>query len=296
MMARVLAVIVTHNRLELLKRCIVAVQSQCYRSLELLVVDNDSTDGTRDYLIQKGIQTIHQANGGASEGWRTGITAAKSDNFDFVWLMDDDGFPASDALSNLVGAIEADDACISSVVLIETDRDRLVFPLPILNIRTGNPSLRLGRRKLFTLEDLGCRGHLIDYPFAHLFNGALLPVRVVKAIGNIDADYFIYGEELDYLYRLRRVGKIRSLIKARHYHPDVSTRPLNASKFYHYIRNTIIINYRYLDYSFIRSCFTIIVGCYRSISRNGVGVFLTSQITLVPIAIRDAVNRLNAKV
>ena len=291
----VLVVVVTHNRLELLKRCLAAIQSQCYQNFEILVINNDSTDGTKEYLDHQGVGVKTQANGGAAVGWKAGIVEGLNRNFDLIWLMDDDGFPASDALTLLVSSITPYDACISSVVLDERRRDRLVFPLPILDKNTGNPSLRLGKRKMFTLQELRRGGHQLDYPFIHLFNGALLPTDSARAIGNVDVSYCIYGEELDYLYRLRKIGDIRSILNAKHYHPDVSARPLNSWKLYHYIRNTIIINYRYLDRSFLRSIFTVIVGLFRALSRNGVKQIFSSQLKLSLIAVRDAVHVLNAK-
>ena len=38
----------------------------------------------------------------------------------------------------------------------------------------------------------------------------------------------MFGDEVDYFFRLRKVGKVRSLITSYHYHPDVSKRPLNG--------------------------------------------------------------------
>lgn len=291
----VLVVVVTHNRLELLKRCLAAIQSQCYRDFKILVINNDSTDGTKEYLEEQCIDVKTQANEGAAVGWKAGISAGLNKNFDLIWLMDDDGYPASDALTRLVRDITPYDACISSVVVDEERRDCLVFPMPILDESTGNPILRPVKRRIFTLKELRRCGYKLDYPFIHLFNGALLPTNSVRAVGNVDTSYCIYGEELDYLYRLRKIGAIRSILDAKHYHPDVSARPLSSFKLYHYVRNTIVINYRYLDCSFIRSVFTVILGSSRALSRNGIKEFFRDNFKLSLIAVRDAIHILNAK-
>ena len=53
-------IIITHNRLDLLKKAITSVLSQTYKDIECIVVDNNSTDGTRDYCEKlDGIRYIH---------------------------------------------------------------------------------------------------------------------------------------------------------------------------------------------------------------------------------------------
>ena len=43
---------------------------------------------------------INQDNLGSSGGWRRAIKYAIDNGFDYVWMMDDDGFPDKFALSN----------------------------------------------------------------------------------------------------------------------------------------------------------------------------------------------------
>ena len=47
---RVLAGILTYNRLELLKRCIKNVEHQTHLPDSILIIDNGSNDGTIEYL------------------------------------------------------------------------------------------------------------------------------------------------------------------------------------------------------------------------------------------------------
>lgn len=53
-------IIITHNRLDLLKKAISSVLSQTYKDIECIVVDNNSSDGTKDYCEKiDGIRYIH---------------------------------------------------------------------------------------------------------------------------------------------------------------------------------------------------------------------------------------------
>ncbi|MBE2281231.1 MAG: glycosyltransferase [Ignavibacteriaceae bacterium] len=100
---KVISVIVTSNRLELLKKCVYSVINQSYKPFKVIVIDNDSKDGTNNYLSeQNGISFLTQENSGASGGFYTGIKMAFRENPDWVWCLDDDGIPNHDALEKFV--------------------------------------------------------------------------------------------------------------------------------------------------------------------------------------------------
>ena len=46
----VTAIVVTYNRLPLLKQCLAALRAQTVQGFTVLLVDNASTDGTADYI------------------------------------------------------------------------------------------------------------------------------------------------------------------------------------------------------------------------------------------------------
>lgn len=66
----VIAVVVTYNRLELLKRNLSCLRRQTVPLTTLVVVDNGSTDGTGAWLDeQEDVKTIHQTNVGGAGGF-----------------------------------------------------------------------------------------------------------------------------------------------------------------------------------------------------------------------------------
>lgn len=267
---KVLAAVVTYNRLELLKRCIAFIQRQTVQP-DLLVINNDSTDGTEAYLAQEGIPYITQPNGGSSAGWFTGISEAQKGQYDYVWLMDDDGFPDEQALEHLVNAFTPESICVASAVVKENKRDELVFGMPVLN-KNGNPVLLRKNRKREALADFnGIR----EYPFVHLFNGALIDVEKTRQVGNVNRDYFIYGDEVDYFCRMRKAGVVKTCLKAKHYHPDLSLRKIEQGKVYYYIRNTLILNRKYFDHVALRNFFTIGIALWRIVKKGGVSAFFS---------------------
>ena len=150
---KILAAIVTHNRCELLERCIDYLQMQTRLPDLILVINNGSTDATVDMLMRRNIQYITQDNLGSAGGWNRAISHALEYNFDAIWLMDDDGFSNPSALECLENNLDTGTACVSSVVLRENDRKRLVFPFPVLDDKQL-PVIFSWRRKLKTIDDV----------------------------------------------------------------------------------------------------------------------------------------------
>lgn len=85
----------TYNRLELLKRAVKSVQEQTYRNLEIIIVDDCSTDGTQDYLIQLAQQDqriryfFKEKNSGACVSRNIAIENATGE---FITGLDDDDY------------------------------------------------------------------------------------------------------------------------------------------------------------------------------------------------------------
>jgi glycosyltransferase involved in cell wall biosynthesis len=84
------AVITTHNRLSLLKKAIESVKDQTYRPIELIVVDDCSTDGTKEYCETQDFKYIYipsNESRGGNYARNLGIIAS---NGKYIALLDDD--------------------------------------------------------------------------------------------------------------------------------------------------------------------------------------------------------------
>ena len=107
MSARVVAVVVTWNRRDLLVESLAALRAQTHPPAEIVVVDNASTDGTTELLRDEsdGLQVVHLTrNTGGAGGFAAGIERALTLEPDLVWLLDDDTVPTETAAERLVAA------------------------------------------------------------------------------------------------------------------------------------------------------------------------------------------------
>lgn len=287
---KILAAVVTHNRCALLQRCLEGIDVQTRKPDDVLVVNNASTDGTLDMLRQRGTRFITQHNLGSAGGWHRCIEVALDEGFDAVWLMDDDGFSAANALEILERALSPGVACASSIVVKETSPAEFVFPFPVLS-DNGLPVIFRRVRKLRRVEDIAAVSPNGRYPFAHFFNGALIDLNAVRAVGNVDKGFFMFGDEVDYFFRLRKVGQVFSVISARHLHPDVSQRPYTSAKVYYYLKNTLVLNRRYFDWPWVRHGLTVAAVLMRTAQRNGLGEALSYVVGKRAPAFYTAISR-----
>jgi rhamnopyranosyl-N-acetylglucosaminyl-diphospho-decaprenol beta-1,3/1,4-galactofuranosyltransferase len=106
-MGPVCAVVVTYNRKEMLRRCLGALAAQRRSPDRILVVDNASSDGTREMLAEEFASAELLAlasNEGGAGGFHEGMKRAHADGAEWLWLMDDDTIPEPDALAELLDA------------------------------------------------------------------------------------------------------------------------------------------------------------------------------------------------
>mgnify|MGYP001045965078 FL=1 len=103
------AIITTRNRLPLLKRAIESVFAQTYANIELIVVDDASTDGTKEYCKNQNLHYIsippHESRGG-NYARNLGIKAA---NGEYVAFLDDDDYWLHEKTSKQLALIQEHD-------------------------------------------------------------------------------------------------------------------------------------------------------------------------------------------
>ena len=109
---RTAAVVVTFNRLEMLKQCLEHLEKQTL-PCDVLVVNNASTDGTGAWLETclpehpRVLACSLSENTGGAGGFNCGMRWAAEAGYDYVWIMDDDCLPEPDALEQLLEADRA---------------------------------------------------------------------------------------------------------------------------------------------------------------------------------------------
>lgn len=202
-MNKILAIIVTYNRLPDLKICIQTLKKQNYMDFDILVVNNGSTDGTKEFLDEcRDVISIHQENLGGAGGFNAGQQYALEHGYDWVWMMDDDGVPHEDQLQNLlVYAEKSGKKFLNALVIDKDDHSRFAF-----------------YAQGFKLSDVD--GREVIEEFIHPFNGTFIHRSVLETAGLVKKEMFIWGDEIELTMRYRKHGfEPVTVCNAIHYHP-----------------------------------------------------------------------------
>jgi len=198
---RVIAVVVTYNRRDLLLEALAAVQAQTRPADAVIVVDNASTDGTaaavRRQYPTAGVTELASNTGGAG-GFACGMALALDQSADLVWLMDDDTVPEPGALRALLDARESYPAYPSSPPALLASRvvwtDGRAHPM---NTPRAKPFA--GRAEREAAAAAGCM------PIRSAsFVSILVDAAVCRERGLPQADYFLWNDDFEFTTRVLR--------------------------------------------------------------------------------------------
>lgn len=248
---RLVAIVVTHERLEKLKVTLARLMAEPVEAV--VVVDNASADGTAAWLAGLDEPRLHvlrlSENRGGAGGFEAGMRhAARAFDPDWMVLMDDDGRPAPGALAAFREADLAGWEAAAAAVrypdgrICEMNRP---WVNPFWHPRVFLATLRGGRAG-FHLPDAAYDGtpRPID---GTSFVGFFVSRAAVARAGFPDGRLFLYGDDVLYTLGLtQRGGRIAFLPEVRFEHDCASLRPGDRRvrpvwRTYYHHRNLLLV-------------------------------------------------------
>lgn len=123
-------IVPVYNIKEYLPRCVESLRAQTYSNIEILLVDDGSTDGTGalcDELAAKDerIRVFHKENGGSSSARNLGLSKAQGE---YIGFVDSDDYVEPDMYECLYRALQEQDAQIAQVGRNEIDEQGNLLP------------------------------------------------------------------------------------------------------------------------------------------------------------------------
>lgn len=211
-----LAIVVTYNRLPLLKENLCAL-FKINTQADILVINNHSDDGTNDYLQKSNFDFITlEKNIGGAGGFYIGIKEAVTRGYKYAWIMDDDTIPYPDSLACLLEAanfLQNSFGFLCSYVEW-IDGNACIMNKPELISPENN------------LEDEYVKKGIIRCKRAS-FVSMLIKTDTVKKAGLPIKEFFIWGDDVEYSNRIAQSDRCYFVSNSCVLHKMKSNNPTN---------------------------------------------------------------------
>ena len=174
--------------------CLERLFAQTWPSMDILVVDNASDDGTQEALLPlvragKIAYANTGENLGGAGGFQFGLRRAVEAGCDYTWIMDDDSMPEPTALDALMRAGEK----IGQFGWLSGKTLWTDGAICRMNVQRD---LRMGNLQDFSGERVPAG--------AATFVSLLIPSKVVREVGLPIKEFFIWADDLEYTRRISR--------------------------------------------------------------------------------------------
>jgi hypothetical protein len=202
---RVNIVVLNYNGKDCLKKSLTSLFLVDYPNFEVVVVDNNSQDGSLEMArlaFSRATFIKNEQNLGFSAGNNVGIRYSLEKMADFVLLLNNDTVVKKDFLKQLIKSAKVNTmAGIFSPLIFSGDGKVVWF---------SGGKIDWWRMKALNLGD-----NLInDFPSSDFISGCAMLVRaaVFKKIGLLDEDFFLYWEDADFSVRAKKAGFALSVV------------------------------------------------------------------------------------
>ncbi len=208
-------IIVNYNVKYFLEQCLCSVEKACKNlAAEIIVVDNNSTDGSREFLLKRFPNVnfiINSVNVGFAKANNQALATAQGT---YILFLNPDTIVPEDCFEKCISFFKSQpEAGALGIRMIDGSgkflkESKRAFPSPLTSLYklTGLTKL-FPRSKTFGKYHLGNlsekENHEVD-----VLAGAfmMMPWKILNEIGSFDEKFFMYGEDVDLSYRVQKAG------------------------------------------------------------------------------------------
>ena len=197
-------VIPTYNRAQMVCDCVDSVLAGDYSNLEIIIVDDASTDNTSEicmtkYKTEKRIVCIrNDTNVLTAKSRNNGLLSAHGD---YVLFLDNDNIASADMISKLVRVLESDKSIgLAGALSVDANSNSIWTLGATYNFFTSRPVNLHEGENVTNVSPHGL------YSTFYSPNASLVHTDFAKKIGGFDASYGMMYEEADFGYRLNKEG------------------------------------------------------------------------------------------
>jgi len=240
-------VICNYNKKDFVVNCIKSVFESNFKDFDLIVVDNASTDASVEAINAefsgKLTLLVNEENLGGSGGFARGMQFALDKGYKYIHLLDNDTVVEKDAVGALYEFMEEHPeagACGSLICQMQNPEYIQDFGAMIIPENLGVKPLYGNKKRSEAPDFAEC-----DYVAAC---SAMYRAEILKKIGVIDKEFFIYWDDMALSWEIRINGsKVYAFSKSVVLHNHGLINSKTTFRYYYFFRNEIRVFTKYLD-------------------------------------------------
>ena len=214
-MIKVAIITITYNSSNVIIPFLKCLSESSFKDFKLFIIDNNSVDETLEIIckIKKiDVQVIeNKKNIGVAAANNMGIKLALDQGYQKVLLSNNDIVFDKNIIGDLVNFSKNHSSSISSLkIMYEHDKDKIWYCGGFFNFNKGLVPEHLGIGQ----PDFGQYNHLKYSDYAPTCF-VLFDSKVFSEIGFMDEAYFVYFDDTDFFYRVKKNGNFKLLVNQK---------------------------------------------------------------------------------
>ncbi len=249
---RVLVSVLNYNNFKSTKKCVDSLIENMVDEEEIFIIDNNSPDNSFIKLKDtfSNLKVVKsKVNGGYVSGHKIAVDYAINNNFELIWILNNDLTVRENTLIELCKAYLKNGLALYGSITLKSEKP------DIINFGGGKTDNISKPFNYNSYENIS----LVDYNNKTEFrpvqsiegSSFIIPIKVIKKHGFMIEDFFMYGEEIDYCYRLNKLG-IKSYIVPKSIVVHKGGEALKKIKYleeYYRRRNVLLLMKRHYNQS-----------------------------------------------
>ncbi len=267
---RIVAVVVTFNRKELLYECLTALTAQSVPN-DILIIDNGSTDHTKEHIssfleYENVCYCNAERNLGGAGGFNLGMKKAAERGYEYIWIMDDDTIPEQNALEEL---LKADCLLKGTYGFLASDVLWIDGTACLMNVPGVSKNYLEGDNNRYLEKGLLSIRHAS-------FVSAFFPGKIVREAGLPIKEFFIWNDDYEYTTRISRKYNCYYVPRSRVIHKmkkNIKTNivldtPDRVGRYRYSYRNSYYTARKEGAVEIIKYYFNVLTACFNIIRSN----------------------------
>lgn len=230
---KLLVIVVTYNGMKWLDKCLSSIVNSSIAS-DLYIVDNGSSDGSKDFVKQNypdAVLVESKENLGFGRANNMGLKYALDNNYDFVYLLNQDAWVESDTFEKLI-AVSKDNAEYGILSPLQTNalKDRLDKSFAVLcpPILLSDLIMKQPLKKIYSTKNVMAAHWLISR-------------LCLEQVGGFSPTFPHYGEDVNYAHRALYHGfEVGICTVTRGVHDRSTRKPTDSHECYMKYIETLI--------------------------------------------------------